>query len=168
MAATTSTRNPALPWIIATAITALLAVVGFGWGFTQRSAAQDATAAAAAETQQDQKLQADVAALQREYDQVSAKLHTKSNDLRGEVTKLEQLQRQYKQSQQTASMQEATLKQQLAASQDKATLATKCAQVMASGMEVIYNAPTPAKVMHDVVNQMQKAADSCGDVVTFQ
>lgn len=167
MAATNTTRNPAVPWIIATAVAALLAVIGFGWGFTQRSQAQDAQAAAASETAQDQKLQADVDALQQEYDKVSAKLKTKSKDLRGEVTKLEQLQRQYKQQQQTAGQEEATLKQQLAASQAKADLAGKCAQVMASGMEVIYNAPTPTKVMNDVVKEMQKAADSCQGIVNF-
>jgi uncharacterized protein HemX len=162
----TETRNPAMPWMIATAIAVVLAVIGFGWGFMQRNDAQQQASAASSASQQEQADEAQIAQLKAEYDKVSAKLKTKSSNLKSEVGKLENLQKQYKQQQQSASSAEATLKQQLSAAQTKADLATKCAQVMATGMQVIYNAPSPDKVMSDVVKEMQKAADSCQGVVT--
>ena len=72
---------------------------------------------------------------------------------------------QYNKARKEANAKQATLRDQLAAQQAKTALATKCAQVMATGMQIIYNATTPEQVMNDVTKEMNRAAASCDGVV---
>jgi uncharacterized protein (DUF3084 family) len=89
----------------------------------------------------------------------------RDEDLAKEARTLRRLERQYNRAQREANAKQATIRDQLAAQESKTALATKCAQVMATGMQVIYNAPTPERVMNEVVKEMNRAAASCDGVV---
>src|SRR5690606_28009033 len=122
------------------------------------TAAQDSAAQAAqlqaqidADTKQEEELQAELAKAKEAHKEVVAKLKTEGKDLKNEAGKLKNLQQQYNQAAKEAASKNATLKDELAAQEAKTELATKCAQVLATGMEVIYNADSPEKVMNDVV-----------------
>jgi septal ring factor EnvC (AmiA/AmiB activator) len=165
-------------WKVATGVCALLAAGALAWGFMQKSnadtAAQDSAAQAAqlqaqidADTKQEEELQAELAKAKEAHKEVVAKLKTEGKDLKNEAGKLKNLQQQYNQAAKEAASKNATLKDELAAQESKTALATKCAQVLATGMEVIYNADSPEKVMNDVVKEMNKAASSCQGVVAF-
>ncbi len=165
-------------WKIATGVCALLAVGALGWGFMQKNdASKAAEANAAALEQAQQEIAKDTAEeeqvkealnkAQAAHEEVAKKLKTKGKELKTEAAKLQDLQAQYNQAAKEAAQKNATLKQELAASEAKTALATKCAQVMATGMQVIYDAETPDEVMNDVAKEMQKAADSCQGVVSF-
>ncbi len=165
-------------WKVATGVCALLAAGALAWGFMQKSnadtAAQDSAAQAAqlqaqidADTKQEEELQAELAKAKEAHKEVVAKLKTEGKDLKNEAGKLKNLQQQYNQAAKEAASKNATLKDELAAQEAKTELATKCAQVLATGMEVIYNADSPEKVMNDVVKEMNKAASSCQGVVAF-
>lgn len=165
-------------WKIATALAVVLALIGFGWGFMQKSnadsaaqdsAAQLAQARAEIQTKQqaDSDLEAQLEKAKAEYAKVEAKYQTKRQSLATESAKLVKIEDQYQQASKDAAAKQATLRDQLAAAQAKTALATKCAQVMATGMQLIYDADTPNKVMNDVVKEMQKASESCDGIVNF-
>ena len=171
-------KSGGVGWKVATGVCALLAAGALAWGLLQKSDADNAAQASAAQVEQ---MQAQIDADQKEDDalkaelekakqtqaEVSAKLKTTGKELKGQTQKLKDLQNQYNQAAKEAEQKNATLKDQVQAEQAKADLATKCAQVMATGLEVIYNAETPEKVMNDVAKEMQKASDSCQGVVSF-
>ena len=165
-------------WKVATGVCALLAAGALAWGFMQKSnadtAAQDSAAQVAqlqaqidADTKQEEEFQAELAKAKEAHKEVVAKLKTEGKELKNEAGKLKDLQQQYNQAAKEAASKNATLKDELAAQESKTALATKCAQVLATGMEVIYNAETPEKVMNDVAKEMNKAASSCQGVVAF-
>ena len=165
-------------WKVATGVCALLAAGALAWGFMQKSnadtAAQDSAAQVAqlqaqidADTKQEEEFQAELAKAKEAHKEVVAKLKTEGKELKNEAGKLKNLQQQYNQAAKEAASKNATLKDELAAQESKTALATKCAQVLATGMEVIYNAETPEKVMNDVAKEMNKAASSCQGVVAF-
>lgn len=169
--------NRALPWMIATGVAAVVAVAGIGWGVTQKqsadTAAQQSQAEVAAlkaqnerEQQTEANLQAELDKAQAEYSKVEQKYQTKKADLQNQTGRLNNLERQYKRAQKDADRKQATLRDELQAAQAKSALATKCAQVMATGMTLIYDSDTPEKVMSQVVRQMDKAARSCDGVVS--
>ena len=165
-------------WKVATGVCALLAAGALAWGFMQKSnadtAAQDSAAQVAqlqaqidADTQDEEEVKAALDKAQAAHAEVAAKLKTKGKELKSEAGKLKDLQQQYNQAAKEAASKNATLKDELQAQEAKTALATKCAQVLATGMEVIYNADSPEKVMNDVVKEMNKAASSCQGVVAF-
>jgi septal ring factor EnvC (AmiA/AmiB activator) len=165
-------------WKIATAVAVVLALIGFGWGFLQKSnadaAAQDSAAQLAQvqaqlaqEDKEDADLKAELAKSKAEYAKVEAKYQTKKKNLANESAQLAKIENQYQQAAKDAEAKQATLKDELAAAQAKTALATKCAQVMATGMQLIYDADTPNKVMNDVVKEMQRASESCDGIVNF-
>lgn len=119
----------------------------------------------AQDAKQDEALQAEVEKARTAHDEVEQKLKVRDKDLKNQTKSLNKLEKQYNQAQKEASAKEATVRDQLAAQESKTALATRCAQVMATGMQVIYNASTPEKVMNDVVKEMQRAADSCDGIV---
>lgn len=165
-------------WKIATGVGVLVAAGALAWGFMQKTNADTAAQDSAAEIS---RLQADIAADQQEEDEVkealnkakaahaevAQKLKTTGKELKHETSQLKSLKKQYQQAAKEAEQKNATLSDELAAQESKTALATKCAQVLATGMEVIYNAETPEEVMHDVAKEMQKATDSCEGVVSF-
>ncbi|HQR81157.1 MAG TPA: hypothetical protein PLT68_13160, partial [Actinomycetota bacterium] len=116
----------------------------------------------------DEELQTQLNKAQAAHEEVAAKLKTAGKELKSEASKLKSLQKQYQTAAKEAAQKNATLSDELQAEQAKADLATKCAQVLATGMEVIYNAETPSEVMDDVAREMQKAAESCQGVVAFE
>ena len=171
-------KSGGVGWKVATGVCALLAAGALAWGLLQKSDADSAAQASAAQIEQmqqtidaDQKeddaLKAELEKAKATQEEVAAKLNTKGKELKAQTEKLKSLQNEYQQAAKEAQQKNATLKDQLQAEQAKADLATKCAQVMATGMEVIYNAETPEKVMNDVAKEMQKASDSCQGVVSF-
>ncbi len=164
-------------WKVATGVCALLAVGAFAWGFMQKSDADKAAQANAAALQsaqqqladsqkQDEELKSELAAAQAAHQKVEAKYKTKARDLKNETAQLKQIENKAQQASAEAAKNDATLKEEVTAARSEAALATKCAQVMATGMQVIYDAPTPEKVMNDVAKEMQRAAESCQGVVT--
>ena len=166
-------------WKIATGVAALVAVGALAWGFVQKSdadtAAQDSAAKVeqlqaqiAEDEKQDEALQAELEKAQAAHDKVEQKLQVKDQDLSKETANLKNLESQYNKAQKEANAKQATLRDQLAAQQAKTALATKCAQVMATGMQIIYNATTPEEVMNDVTKEMNRAAASCDGVVNVQ
>ena len=166
-------------WKVATGVAALLVVAALGWGFMQKSDADTAAQASAAEieqlkteiardTQEEDEIKEALNKAKAEHEEVLAKLKVEKKDLKAEAGKLKNLNAQYNKAQKEANAKQATLRDQLAAQQAKTALATKWPQVMATGMHVIYNAETPDEVMNDVVKEMQSAADSCGGVVNVQ
>jgi septal ring factor EnvC (AmiA/AmiB activator) len=170
-------RNKAVPWIIATAVVAILAVAAIGWGLVQKGEADKAAeenAAAIATLQSqvaeaektDKELQAELDKAQAQYEKVESKYKTKKQDLESQTAKLEELEKQYNQAKKDAEARRATSRDQLQASKAQAELATKCAQVMATGMTLIYDTDNPSKVMNEVAKQMDKASASCEGVVT--
>ena len=92
---------------------------------------------------------------------------TKKANLASETSKLNKLEKQYQQAQNEANQRQATLKDELAAAQAKAALGQKCAQVMATGMQLIYDATSYNQAMKDVVKEMQTASDSCDGIINF-
>jgi septal ring factor EnvC (AmiA/AmiB activator) len=169
-------RNRAVPWMIATGVSAAVALAAIGWGYVQKTDADSAAQQTQAEVaslqaqvakaeKEDQDLQAELDQAKADYAKVEEKYKTKKNDLQGETAKLEDLEKQYNQAKKDAESKQATLRDQLQAAEAKSELATKCAQVMATGMTLIYDADTPAKVMNEVVKQMDKASASCDGVV---
>ena len=171
------TAKSGVGWKVATGVCALLAVGAFAWGFMQKSdadKAQQANAAALESVQQqladsqkeDEELKSELAAAQAAHQKVEAKYKTKARDLKNETSQLKSLENKAQQAAATAAKTNATLKQELASAQSQAALATKCAQVLATGMQVIYDAPSPEKVMNDVAKEMQRASESCQGVVT--
>ena len=165
-------------WKVATGVCALLAAGALAWGFMQKSSADSAAQYSAAEvaqlqaqidadTKQEEEFQAQLAKAKEAHKEVVAKLKTEGKELKTEAGKLKDLQKQYNQAAKEAASKNATLKDELAAQESKTELATKCAQVLATGMEVIYNAESPEKVMNDVAKEMNKAASSCQGVVSF-
>ncbi|MEZ5118684.1 MAG: hypothetical protein R2686_02110 [Candidatus Nanopelagicales bacterium] len=168
-----------IAWKIATGVSVFLLIGALVWGFLQKQDADTAAAASAAEIEQ---LNTEIARDQQEEDeikealnkakaehqQVLEKLKVEKKDLKTEASKLKNLNAQYNQAQKEANAKQATLRDQLAAQEAKTALATKCAQVMATGLNVIYNAETPDEVMNDVVKEMQKAANSCDGVVNVE
>jgi septal ring factor EnvC (AmiA/AmiB activator) len=161
---------------VATGVAALIAVGALTWGFLQKSDADSAASANAAQVQelqaqieedakQDAALQAQLEKAQKAHDKVEQKLRVRDEDLAKEARTLRRLERQYNRAQREANAKQATIRDQLAAQESKTALATKCAQVMATGMQVIYNAPTPERVMNEVVKEMNRAAASCDGVV---
>lgn len=169
-------RNRALPWMIATAVAAALAIGAGAWGFMQKSDAQNAADQSQAEVtalqaqiaqdkKEDEALQQQLDQAQADYQKVEQRYQTKKQSLANQTARLDNLERQYNQARKDAQAKQATIRDQLQAEQAKAALATKCAQVMATGMQVIYDADTPSKVMNEVVKQMDKASTSCDGVV---
>ena len=165
-------------WKVATGVCAVLAAGALAWGFMQKSnadaAAQDSAAQVAqlqsqieADTKLESETEAELARARDAHDQVVAKLKTEGKQLKAEAKKLKKLQQQYNQAAKEAASKNASLRDQLQAQEAKTALATKCAQVLATGMEVIYNAETPDQVMHDVAKEMNRAATSCQGVVAF-
>ncbi|MEZ5119719.1 MAG: hypothetical protein R2720_14610 [Candidatus Nanopelagicales bacterium] len=168
--------DPTLVWKIATGVVALLLVGALVWGFLQKRDADQAAEASAAkidqlqteiarDQQEEDEVKEDLNKAQAEHEKVLAKLKVEKKDLTTEAAKLANLNSEYNQAQKEANAKQATLRDQLAAQKAQTALATKCAQVMATGLHVIYNAETPTEVMNDVVKEMQRAADSCGGVV---
>ena len=171
-------KSGGVGWKVATGVCALLAVGALAFGYLQKSDADNAAQASAAQIEQmqqtidadekeDEALKAELEKAKATQAEVAAKLNTKGKELKSQTEKLKSLQTQYQQAAKEAAQKNATLKDQLQAEQAKADLATKCAQVMATGMEVIYNAESPEKVMNDVAKEMQKASESCQGVVSF-
>ncbi|MBK6764668.1 MAG: hypothetical protein IPG68_16005 [Micrococcales bacterium] len=171
-------KSGGVGWKVATGVCALLAAGALAWGLLQKSDADSAAQASAAQiaelqsqidadTKQEEELQAELAKAKEAHKEVVAKLKTEGKELKKEAGKLKDLQNQYNQAAKEAAQKNATLRDELAAQEAKTELATKCAQVMATGMEVIYNADSPEKVMHDVAKEMQKASESCQGVVSF-
>jgi septal ring factor EnvC (AmiA/AmiB activator) len=119
----------------------------------------------AEDEKQDAALQAELEKAQAAHDKVEQKLKVKDQDLSKETANLKNLESQYNKARKEANAKQATLRDQLAAQQAKTALATKCAQVMATGMQIIYNATTPEQVMNDVTKEMNRAAASCDGVV---
>lgn len=169
--------NKALPWMIATGVAALLAVGGLAWGFVQKSNADSAANASAqelatvqaqlqAEKQRDEQLQQELDEVKAEYSRVKAKLKVEKGKFKSEVNKLDELSANAKRAANDAAKKNATLRTELAASQAQAQLATKCAQVMATGLQVIYDATTPQQVMKDVAKEIQRASSACDRVVS--
>jgi septal ring factor EnvC (AmiA/AmiB activator) len=165
-------------WKVATGVCALLAAGALAWGFMQKSeadtAAQDSAAEVArlqaeieADKQQEAEVEEALSEAKAAHEEVAKKLKTKGKELKQEASQLKSLQNQYNQAAKEAAQRNATLKDELAAQEAKTALATKCAQVLATGMEVIYNATTPEEVMNDVAKEMQRAAQSCQGVVSF-
>jgi septal ring factor EnvC (AmiA/AmiB activator) len=163
-------------WKVATGVAVLLLIGALAWGFLQKRDADTAAEASAAEIEQlkteiardqqeEDEIAEDLNKAKAEHQQVLEKLNVEKNDLKAESKKLKNLNAQYNKAQKEADAKKATLRDELAAQKAKTDLATKCAQVMATGMHVIYNAETPDEVMNDVVKEMQRAADSCGGVV---
>lgn len=163
--------------MIATGVLAALAVGATAWGFIQKSDAQNAAQENQAEVaslqaqidqgkKDDEALQQQLAEAKAQYEKVEQRYQTKKKDLSSETARLDDLEKQYNQARKDAQAKAATARDQLQAAQSKADLATKCAQVMATGMRVIYDAETPDQVMNDVVKQMNKAAASCDGVVS--
>jgi septal ring factor EnvC (AmiA/AmiB activator) len=165
-----------IAWKIATGVSVFLLIGALVWGFLQKQDADTAAAASAAEIEQlqakiaedekqDAALQAELEKAQAAHDKVEQKLKVKEGDLSKETANLKNLESQYNKAQKEANAKQATLRDQLAAQQAKTALATKCAQVMATGMQIIYNAATPEEVMNDVTKEMNRAAASCDGVV---
>ncbi|MEI2642325.1 MAG: hypothetical protein V9G10_08320 [Candidatus Nanopelagicales bacterium] len=167
----------AMPWMLATVVAAALAIGAAAWGFTQKSDAQNAAQTSQADIaslqaqidegkKQDEALQQQLDAAKAQYQKVEERYQTKKKDLQNQTAQLDDLEKQYNQARQDAQAKAATAKDQLQAAQSKAELATKCAQVIASGMRVIYDADDPSQVMDDVVKEMEKASASCDGVVS--
>jgi chromosome segregation ATPase len=158
-------------------VAVLLAVGALIWGFMQKDNAEEIAASQGAALQDAQEqIDADRAAedeLQQQlsrakaaHDRVEQKLQTKKRDLKEEAAQLRGLRRDLATAQRNAEREEATLRDQARADEAQADLARKCAQVLATGMRVIYEAPTPQEVMDEVVKEMELASESCAGVVS--
>lgn len=169
-------KSKALPWMIATGLVAVLAVLALVWGLMQKSdaasaAEQSQQEIAALQTQLQQEKDNDAATqsqlqqTQAQYDQVESQLKVTGKSLKKQTAALNAAERRARSAARQAAAKNATLRDQVAAANARTALATKCAQVMATGLDVIYNAPTVNKAMNEVTRQMQKAADNCDGVV---
>lgn len=172
----TSRGANSLPWIIATGVAAVIALAGISWGVVQKRDADAAVQASQADIatlkaqvarseKQEAQLQEQLEQAKSAYAGVEQRYQTKKQDLAGQTASLDDLEKQYNQAKKDAQAKQATLRDQLQAEQAKAALATKCAQVMATGMTLIYDADTPDKVLNEVAEQMDKASSSCEGVV---
>lgn len=171
------TRMSELGWKVATLVAVLLASGALIWGFMQKDNAEEiaATQGAALQNAQEQidadrmeeeELAQQLSRAQAAHDRVADKLQTKKRDLQEEAAQLRGLRNDLQTAEKNAAKEEATLRDEVRAAQRRADLATKCAQVMATGLRVIYDAETPQEVMDDVVKEMQLAAESCAGVVS--
>ena len=171
------TRTSELGWKVATLVAVLLAAGALIWGFMQKDNAEELAANQGAALQnaqeqidadlmEEEELQKQLSRAQAAHDRVEEKLQTKKRDLQEEAAQLRSLRDELQTAEKNAAQEEATLRDEVRAAQRRADLATKCAQVMATGLRVIYDAETPQEVMDDVVKEMELAAESCAGVVS--
>lgn len=111
---------------------------------------------------------ATIAELQKQYNSVEKKLNLDNTDIAKKSQELKSLSEKYNMAVQNAKAQETNLDAQLAAAQAKSSLASQCADIMATGLTKIYNDNQPTKAMQEIVQVIDDAASSCKGVVNLQ
>jgi chromosome segregation ATPase len=132
---------------------------------SQGAALLDAREQIDADRAAEEELQQQLSRAQAAHERVEDKLKTKKRDLKKEAQQLKGLRSDLLAAERTAAQEEATLRDEVRAAQRRADLATKCAQVLATGLRLIYEAPTPEAGMDEVVREIEVASQSCAGVI---